>query len=452
MPVVQKTGPDGCLYVLDWYDRYHCYQDAGRDPEGHRSAQGPAVSRALRRHAARRPFDLARKATSNSSRGCTARMSSYRDLAQRLLAERNRAEATAGARAPGARRFGPRTARMHALWALVGSGRSSRRFIAAAGPCRSVPRLGRPGGRQFRGKCSREIVPSIRALAADPSPDVRLQVAIAAGQADRTSIAAVLTRSPATVSDDDPLIPHIVWQNLHPIVEDHARRHSRSATQADCPARRRCADLCRGCRTAAGRASIRPRVASFSGWLSAAPTSSQRSPARHAWLDLAKRDPKPRVRRRPTAARCRRIRPGARNDPGRPGRRPLHLAAALGATLHGDPAGSDAARKIYLAASDPDGGRREALEALVACATTRACRDARGRRPAATARIARFARPDAGFARSGPRAGVATWRWTNYRRFEPSSSPQAIELLTGGRRGGTNCSPRSAGGRSRPRR
>jgi len=25
---------DGCLYVLDWYDRYHCYQDANRDPKG----------------------------------------------------------------------------------------------------------------------------------------------------------------------------------------------------------------------------------------------------------------------------------------------------------------------------------------------------------------------------------------------------------------------------------
>ena len=23
MPVVQKVGPDGCLYILDWYDRYH---------------------------------------------------------------------------------------------------------------------------------------------------------------------------------------------------------------------------------------------------------------------------------------------------------------------------------------------------------------------------------------------------------------------------------------------
>src|SRR5439155_1557161 len=33
-PVVQKTGPDGCLYILDWYDRYHCYQDANRDPQG----------------------------------------------------------------------------------------------------------------------------------------------------------------------------------------------------------------------------------------------------------------------------------------------------------------------------------------------------------------------------------------------------------------------------------
>ena len=34
MPVSQKIGPDGCLYVLDWYDRYHCYQDANRDPQG----------------------------------------------------------------------------------------------------------------------------------------------------------------------------------------------------------------------------------------------------------------------------------------------------------------------------------------------------------------------------------------------------------------------------------
>ena len=34
MPIVQKTGPDGSLYILDWYDKYHCYQDASADPEG----------------------------------------------------------------------------------------------------------------------------------------------------------------------------------------------------------------------------------------------------------------------------------------------------------------------------------------------------------------------------------------------------------------------------------
>ena len=52
MPVSQKTGPDGCLYILDWYDRYHCYQDANRDPAGHRPAQGPALPRAVQGDAA----------------------------------------------------------------------------------------------------------------------------------------------------------------------------------------------------------------------------------------------------------------------------------------------------------------------------------------------------------------------------------------------------------------
>ena len=40
MPVAHKVGPDSCLYVLDWYDRYHCYQDANRDPAGIDRLQG----------------------------------------------------------------------------------------------------------------------------------------------------------------------------------------------------------------------------------------------------------------------------------------------------------------------------------------------------------------------------------------------------------------------------
>ena len=56
MPVSQKTGPDGCLYILDWYDRYHCYQDAQRDPNGDRSTQRQALSRSLQTNAARVGF------------------------------------------------------------------------------------------------------------------------------------------------------------------------------------------------------------------------------------------------------------------------------------------------------------------------------------------------------------------------------------------------------------
>src|SRR6185503_3538541 len=34
MPVSTQTGPDGCLWIMDWYDRYPCYQNANADPEG----------------------------------------------------------------------------------------------------------------------------------------------------------------------------------------------------------------------------------------------------------------------------------------------------------------------------------------------------------------------------------------------------------------------------------
>jgi putative membrane-bound dehydrogenase-like protein len=33
-PVSTQTGPDGCLWVMDWYDKYPCYQNAQADPEG----------------------------------------------------------------------------------------------------------------------------------------------------------------------------------------------------------------------------------------------------------------------------------------------------------------------------------------------------------------------------------------------------------------------------------
>ena len=33
-PVAMHTGPDGALWVMDWCDKYPCYQNAQADPEG----------------------------------------------------------------------------------------------------------------------------------------------------------------------------------------------------------------------------------------------------------------------------------------------------------------------------------------------------------------------------------------------------------------------------------
>src|SRR2546430_12449962 len=33
-PVSEQVGPDGALWIADWYDKYPCYQNAQADPEG----------------------------------------------------------------------------------------------------------------------------------------------------------------------------------------------------------------------------------------------------------------------------------------------------------------------------------------------------------------------------------------------------------------------------------
>jgi putative heme-binding domain-containing protein len=65
---------------------------------------------------------------------------------------------------------------------------------------------------------SDEAAEQIFALRNDPSPRVRLQVAIAAAKQKSIptipTLVAVLARA-----GDDPLVPRIVWQNLHPLLE-----------------------------------------------------------------------------------------------------------------------------------------------------------------------------------------------------------------------------------------
>ena len=259
MPVVQKTGPDGCLYILDWYDRYHCYQDANRDPQGIDRLKG-RLYRVRYENSPRAPkFDLA----SESDEQLIARLRSpnvfYRDLAQRLLAERASVGAMPKLEALALDAQADRKHRLHALWALAGTGALRREFHtqlldhkdpsfrawgvrlagnqAAAGQAAAGQAAGKASGGDAAGGAGvvgldAELARRVAKMAADNAPDVKLQVAIAARKLPGVDPLPVLLETLVTCGDDR-LVPHIVWQNLHPLLETRGPEFLRLAKQYD---------------------------------------------------------------------------------------------------------------------------------------------------------------------------------------------------------------------------
>ncbi len=122
---------------------------------------------------------------------------------------------------------------MHALWA--------RSTIAPASPALLEKLLALPDP-TFRAWAVRiagndhKAEPSVREkiskLVEDPSPDVLLQVAIASRKIEGMdaigTLLAVLNRC-----GEDKLIPHIVWQNLHPLLEDQSDAFLRIVERTD---------------------------------------------------------------------------------------------------------------------------------------------------------------------------------------------------------------------------
>jgi putative heme-binding domain-containing protein len=255
MPVGLKIGPDGCLYVLDWYDRYHCSQDAARDPEGVDRLKG-RLYRLRYQNSPRAPkIDLAKE----SDEQLVLRLASgnlyFRETAQRILTERLSRVITASSPRPSppveerekkggpsggsegepARRelrvkleslvisdgatAGQRKARLHALWALIGSGALEPSFhlrlLTHSNPAYRAWGV-RAAGNQ--GEVSADIRQKIAELAADPSSDVQLQVAIASRKIKGFDALPVLYDVLAHCSQDK-LIPSIAWNNLHPLLE-----------------------------------------------------------------------------------------------------------------------------------------------------------------------------------------------------------------------------------------
>ncbi len=217
MPVSQKTGPDGCLYVLDWYDQYHCYQDANRDPEGIERAKG-RLYRVRYKETPRAPeFNLAKETDQQLIERLGSPNIYFRETAHRILVERNSAASRAELETLVLNGKTPAKTRAHAQWALGSNGlpeATHAKLLSHSEP--SVRAFAvRVAGNQK--EVSPAIAKQIAALATDPSPDVRLQVAIASvrvkGLDPITILVAVLD-----ASSGDVLIPNVVWQNLHPLL------------------------------------------------------------------------------------------------------------------------------------------------------------------------------------------------------------------------------------------
>lgn len=234
MPVVQKTGPDGCLWILDWYDRYHCYQDANADPAGVDRLRGRLYRVTYEGTPPPGPLDLAARSDEELLDLLGHPNVWMRETAQRLIGERSHPET---ARTLLARlqdtgdRFSATHVR-HMAFALAGCdlrhlgdlhAEAVRVLANHPDPFRRgwAIRLARqPGSRSL---VDRNLI--LRGLA-DESAPVRLQAAIAVGNvaldeaADLplAGLAEALARS-IIAAPDDLHHARFVWRGLHALAE-----------------------------------------------------------------------------------------------------------------------------------------------------------------------------------------------------------------------------------------
>src|SRR5688500_4415928 len=89
MPVAQKLGPDGCLYIMDWYDRYHLNQDANRDSPGLDRLKGRIYRISYNDAPRSKPFDLEKMSKEELVDLLGHANVWWRREAQRILAEKH---------------------------------------------------------------------------------------------------------------------------------------------------------------------------------------------------------------------------------------------------------------------------------------------------------------------------------------------------------------------------
>ncbi|MEZ0387822.1 MAG: PVC-type heme-binding CxxCH protein [Verrucomicrobium sp.] len=164
-PVSTKTGPDGFLWVMDWCDKYPCYQNAKANPEGVDRARGriwrvvytgkddPALAKASVGSRESKGLNLERLSTPELVKLVGHSNNWMRRTARRCLAERND-RAAAPLLLDAFKKNQYAAARMECLWALNAGGVSD----------------------------SQQILEAIKRAAEDPDPALRIWAARLTGE------------------------------------------------------------------------------------------------------------------------------------------------------------------------------------------------------------------------------------------------------------------------------
>jgi putative membrane-bound dehydrogenase-like protein len=431
MPVSQKVGPDGCLYVLDWYDRYHCYQDAQRDPDGIDRTKG-RIYRIRYKNSPRAPqFDLGKESDDQLVERLRSPNIYFRETAQRLLAERATPDVKAKLETLVLDAEAPRKARMQALWARISCGALDSSFsekllddkdhgirawaVRAAGNA---------------GKVDDALRTKITGLVNDPSPDVRLQTTIAAGKISGVDPMPTLLASLANAGDDS-LIPHIVWQNLSPLLEDHAGELAAILEKTDLGKSPHLAALMpRIIERILGRKQTDPGlIATLFGVLFDA-KGLDAGVTRQCLDALTKKLQTGEIAGAQAAALHEKFASTLQKALAGKSDAPLYLdAAALAATLK-DPVGLGVVREIAAASGRPEGDRLKAINALISAHDPAGLDAAGGILSEIKANSEKFRGQmlDALAGLDAP--DVAAVVLKAYPEMEPDLQPRAVELLT----------------------
>jgi putative membrane-bound dehydrogenase-like protein len=237
-PVSVQVGPDGALWVMDWHDKYPCYQNALADPDGVDREHGRIwrvvyVGDEPGKAVPSRPraeMDLTQSTPAELVALLEHSNAWHRRTAQRLLTERRPEEARSSLE----QRFrqpGPLEPRLATLWTLHGTEWLNENLLAEAA-VDSEPAIRAWAARLTgeRGNPTTAALSLLVDLAADPDPTVRLAAATAARQfasgaltvntpprVDATDIGPVLDTLVRHSADArDPLLPFIIWMAAEP--------------------------------------------------------------------------------------------------------------------------------------------------------------------------------------------------------------------------------------------